>query len=204
MPADSTGNIHTLAALLGASNHTSDRRADKDYYATDPAAVEPLFAREKFAGTIWEPAAGGGHLAEVARKYNPIYCSDITCRGYTRLDACLDFLATVRLPGAPREPIRSIITNPPYSKAAEFAWHACELLEGDTDAKVALFLKIQFLEGQKRRKLFRRFPPRTVYVFSARQLCGKNGVFTGVQPAMCYCWFVWEIGFSGDPCIRWI
>ena len=41
-----------------------------------------------------------------------------------------------------------IITNPPYGLATEFAEHAMDII---TDGhKVAMFLKIQFLETQKR------------------------------------------------------
>lgn len=94
-----------------------------------------------------------------------------------------------------------IITNPPYKYAQEFIEKSMELTKG----KVAMFLKLTFLEGQKRKKMFEKYPPKTVYVFSQRQKCAINGEFekTG-SSAAAYAWFVWEKGFTGDPVIKWI
>ena len=68
-----------------------------------------------------------------------------------------------------------------------------------------MFLKIQFLEGKERRKLFDKYPPKYIYVNSSRQLCLLNGDDTNkISSAVCYCWFIWEKGYKGDPIIRWI
>ena len=40
-----------------------------------------------------------------------------------------------------------------------------------------MFLKVQFLEGKARRKLFEKYPPKCVYVSSSRILCAKNAMF---------------------------
>jgi hypothetical protein len=70
---------------------------------------------------------------------------------------------------------------------------------------VIMFLKIQFLEGKERRKLFDKFPPKYVYVNSARQICYLNGDMSKkMSSATCYCWYVWEKGWKGEPIIRWI
>ena len=68
-----------------------------------------------------------------------------------------------------------------------------------------MFLKIQFLEGQARRKLFEKSPPKYVYVNSKRQICYINGDMSKkMSSASCYCWFIWQKGWKGDPSIRWI
>lgn len=72
-----------------------------------------------------------------------------------------------------------------------------------------MFLKLQFLEGKKRfEQLFSKIPPKTVYVFSERILCAKNGEFQkmrdGGGSAVAYAWFVWEAGWSGTTEIKWI
>lgn len=60
-----------------------------------------------------------------------------------------------------------------------------------------MFLKIQFLEGKERRKLFEEHPPKTVYVSSSRLNCAKNGDFiTYPKSAMAYAWYVWEKGYK--------
>lgn len=100
-----------------------------------------------------------------------------------------------------------IITNPPYKYAQEFVEHSMELIEKSdvADLRVAMFLKLTFLEGQKRRKLFEKYPPKIVYVFSQRQKCAINGDFANTgSSAACYAWFVWQKGFIGTPSIKWI
>ncbi len=83
-----------------------------------------------------------------------------------------------------------------------------ELLENQN--KCIMFLKLQFLEGQARKKLFEKYPPKYVYVFSQRQRCAMNGDFSKysnngqTHGAVAYCWYIWEKGFNGEPIIRWI
>lgn len=96
-----------------------------------------------------------------------------------------------------------IITNPPYKYAKEFVEHALSI--SISGVKVAMFLKLTFLEGKARRNLFEKYPPKTVHVFSNRIKCAKNGNFeeTG-SSAVAYAWFIWEKGFKGKPTIEWI
>lgn len=71
--------------------------------------------------------------------------------------------------------------------------------------KVAMLLKIQFLESKKRQELFKKNPPEYVYVFTERTVCARDGQFEKYKSsAVCYCWFVWRKGFYGEPKIRWI
>lgn len=95
-----------------------------------------------------------------------------------------------------------IITNPPYRYATEFVKKALQIVT--KGQKVAMLLKIQFLEGKERRKLFDEHPPKTVYIFSNRVKCGKNGIFTNVRPAMAFAWFVWVKGYKGQTEIKWL
>lgn len=69
-----------------------------------------------------------------------------------------------------------------------------------------MFLKIQFLEGKSRRELFKKYPPKTVYVSSARLRCAMNGDFEkyAKSTTVCYCWYVWQKGYTGDTVIKWI
>ena len=94
-----------------------------------------------------------------------------------------------------------IITNPPYKYALEFVEHALNIVQ--SGRKVAMFLKLTFLEGKARKAFFLKNPPKVVYVSSSRLECGKNGKFES-KNAVAYAWFVWEKGFSGDPIIKWI
>lgn len=97
-----------------------------------------------------------------------------------------------------------MITNPPYKFAQRFVEHALKIT--DANAKIAMFLRIQFLEGKARRKLFDTCPPKTIYVASSRLQCALNGDFEGFKAssAVCYAWFVWQKGYTGDTVVKWI
>ena len=167
-----------------------------DYYATEPLAVELLLQQEKFADNIWEPACGEGHISKVLKEHRYcVYSSDLVDRGYGF--AGIDFLQFHS-----EKPIDcDIITNPPYKYAKEFVEKALEVVA--PGRKVAMFLKLTFLEGQGRRELFSNNPPQTVYVSSARLQCGKNGDFSGTS-MVAYAWFVWRKGYPGPAIIKWI
>ena len=71
--------------------------------------------------------------------------------------------------------------------------------------KLALFLKIQFLEGKKRKELFKKYPPKVIYVSSSRLRCAKNGDFVAYKDsnAICYAWYIWEKGYKGETIVKW-
>ena len=102
----------------------------------------------------------------------------------------------------------AIITNPPYSLAKEFVEKGLTLL--NDDGQMAMFLKIQFLEGQKRKELFDKYPPKYIYVFRNRMATWNNGQSldpsTGKKWAttMCHAWFIWEKNSKSEPIIRWL
>ena len=191
---DWTGNTKSIYTTLGASSHVPEERQKHDYYATEPEAVEMLCELETFSPKIWECACGEGHMSKVLEsKGYKVKSTDLIDRGFG--EGGIDFLKTNEFFGG------DIITNPPYKYAQEFIEHALELIpEGN---KVVMFLKVQFLEGQKRRDLFMLNPPKTVYVSSSRLACAKNGDFKDVTRAVAYAWFVWEKGFDGDTTIKW-
>ena len=70
--------------------------------------------------------------------------------------------------------------------------------------KVAMFLKVQYLEGKRRRKMFDTMPPKRIWVSSSRLKCAINGDFNNMTGrAAAYAWFIWEKGFRGDTIIKW-
>lgn len=98
-----------------------------------------------------------------------------------------------------------ILTNPPYKYAQEFVEHALELVP--LGRKVFMFLKLTFLEGKSRRRLFDTGQLKCVYVFSSRIICAKNGDFEEARKlgsAVAYAWFEFEHGYIGDASIKWL
>ena len=180
-------------SVLGASNHSKTERETNDYYATDPRAVELLLEKESFSQVL-EPACGEGHISKVLLSHNiDVTSSDLIERGYGET---VDFFKIDNWNG-------DIVTNPPYKYAREFVEHALSIIPEEN--KVAMFLKIQFLEGQARRVLFDKTPPKKVYVCSKRLSCAKNGDFLKYSSgAVCFAWFIWKKGYTDLPRIDWI
>lgn len=200
MSKDWIGNKNSIFKTLGASNHTDKERENNDFYATDPIAIDKLLTVEKPYHKVWECACGKGHLSNRLREYGyDVFSSDLINRGYGL--TTLDFLK------ADLEWKGDILTNPPYKYAKEFVLKSLELLrEG---RKAYFFLKVQFLEGKARKRdLFDKFPPKTIYIFSERVLCAKNADFEGMKKgggsAVAYAWFVWEKGYKGETVVKWI
>lgn len=172
-------------------------RQEHDYYATEPIAVKLLLNQECFDQNIWECASGENHIANVLREYGySVRTSDIVKRTPTTEQK--DFLKNKKKWNG------DIITNPPFSHAEKFIHKALSLV--GNGHKVAMFLRLQFLEGINRyEKLFKENPPKTVYVASRRIKCGKDGDFkSSMSSIMCLAWYVWEKGFKGDTAIKFI
>ena len=191
-------NIDKVFKPLGASNHCEEEREENDFYATDPNAIDDLLKYETFDKNIWECAVGQGHLAQRLKQHGyTVKCTDLIDRGYPSTEI-LDFLKEKHNFDG------DIITNPPYKDVTEFILKALETVT--TGHKVAMFLKLLTLEGQKRyEELYSKYPPKNIYVYIKRIGCAKNGEFDKYsQRAICNAWFVWEKGFKGDPIIKWI
>jgi hypothetical protein len=186
-----------------AGGTVNNERIKNDYYATDPQSTRKLFKVEKFENTSFlEPCCGEGHISEVIRELFPnanIESTDLIDRGYGIGN--IDFLNKKY-----DKKFDYIITNPPYKLAQEFVEKSLKI----TNKKVAMFLKIQFLEGIKRYELFKNSPLKTVHVFSSRQVPFSGG--KSINPktgkkwcsTMCFAWFVWEHGYEKNPIIKWI
>lgn len=158
-----------------------------------PKAVEMLLDLETFDKNILEPCCGEGHISNVLKDAGHIVTSsDLIDRGYGEVKSIFDY----------KHFDGDVITNPPYKIALECLEHSYEIInEGN---KVAMFLRLQFLEGVARKKFFNVHPPKVVYVPSHRLCCAMNGDFENYHAsAMALCWFIWEKGFTGDPIVRW-
>lgn len=197
MNKDWTGDSNSVYKTLGASNHTEEDRQNEDYYATDPKAASLLLQLETFSNNIWECACGEGHLSKIfiENGYN-VKSSDLIDRGFG--ETGIDFLNSDI-----KEWNGDIITNPPYKFAKEFIEKSLDIIP--IGNKVVMFLKLQFLEGKARRKLFLNNPPKTIYVSSSRILCAKNGDFGKMidGSAVAYAWYIWEKGFNGTTQLKW-
>lgn len=185
----------------GASNHSKDEIQENDFYSTDPSAMYDLLRREAFSYNVWEPACGMNHLSDVLRENgHAVRTSDIVDRLGDGSVEVLDFLQCEETSYD-----GDIITNPPYKHALDFVKKSLDLVVAGH--KVAMFLRLQFLEGMKRKVFFETHPPKVVYVFSRRVKCYKDGDMANFEQKSsptAYMWAVWEKGYKGDTIVKWI
>ena len=183
--------LNSVAHRMVGHNDRKDRQKD-DYYATPTNATEALLDVESFDGSIYEPCCGEGHISKVLeQKGYDVESSDLIDRGFGKSN--IDFLLEY-------EKRQNIITNPPFKNALEFAQNSIWI----ADKKVALFLKLTFLEGLARRKFFDTYPPIRIWIFSKRLSMLKNGKKSYNSGMICMAWFIWEKGYQGKPQIGWL
>lgn len=186
----------TGTSLSGTS--TTRDRVENDYYATPSESTLKLLEVEDFKGNVLEPCCGEGHISEVLKEKDyEVFSNDLVNRGYG--ESFKDFL------NDNFETYDNIITNPPFKYAKEFIEKSLEITTG----KVAMFCKIQLLEGVSRKEMFESTPLKTVYVFTKRQNPLRNGSPVDENgkkwsSTMCFAWFVWEHGYEGKPNIEWL
>ena len=134
---------------------------------------------------------------EVLLEYGyKVYKTDIVERS-RKLDDVIDFLEYNKPWSG------DIITNPPYNQARQFIQKALDIIP--IGNKVAMILKLTFLESKDRKQFFLENPPKRIYVSSSRLYCAKNGDFSKpYSSAVAYAWYLWEKGYQGETVIKWI
>lgn len=167
-----------------------------DFYQTPTWCVEKLLERETFFPHILEPAVWAGAIAKVLEdKWYIVVWMDIRDDESVYGIRWKDFFKKT-IPF-----VWDIISNPPYFCAKEFIEKAIEIWDG----KIAMLLKLSFLESADRYEFFQNTPLRTVYVF-----CKRVNMYPEWQPkpknswTIAYAWYVWEKWYEWKPNIEWI
>jgi hypothetical protein len=181
--------------LNGGFKPTMKRFADldgPDFFPTPAWATHALVDNERFEGDIWESACGNGAMSDVLEQTGrKVISSDLYRRGYG--EAGVDFLKTNR-----RAP--NIVTNPPYNAAEGFVKSGIKL----ADKKLALLLRLAFLEGANRANtIFSDAPPSRVWVFSERITFYPAGAVQQGSGTTAYAWFVWDKDAPSGTELKW-
>jgi hypothetical protein len=186
-----------VAAFLPQQAPHIERGAD--LYETAPEAVRALLGVETLpSGAAWEPACGPGAIARVLRAHgHRVWATDL--HNYHSSDqdqAGVDFL---KQEGSAPCFIGSILTNPPFRLANEFAHRALVLCP-----RLFLLLRLQFLEGTGRTALLESGYLRRVHIFRNRlprmHRAGWNGPRSTSSQA--FAWFVWDRTNPGPTELR--
>lgn len=167
-----------------------------DFYQTPRYAIEKLLEREQFEGNIIDPCSGAGAISKVVEeKGYKCFSSDLRedINVYGDKGANVFDIDTV---------YDNVITNPPYFCAKEIVEKSLEISKN----KVALLLKLTFLESEKRYELFKNTPLRKVYVF-----CKRITMYNEYEEkerknngTIAFAWYICEHGYTGKPEIEWI
>lgn len=178
-------------------------RAELDFYCTDPMAVEALLSVEKMSNSIWECAAGAGHISNVLINHGyDVRSTDIADRNIDGVTPNVDFLScTEKFDG-------SILTNPPFMNNGvyNFVKKAFELVVPKSMNKIIMYSRVGFLESVGRYEgLFKNNPPRTVYLFPKRPRFGKYGKMECSSNSEMHCWCVWDTDrIAKSTEIKWL
>lgn len=182
--------------ITGSPKPTLKRFADldgPDYFPTPQWATHALIDNETFEGDIWECACGDGAMSQVLETTGrSVFSSDLYSRPYG--ESGIDFLTADRRAS-------NIVTNPPYNSAEGFVHAGLQ----KADKKLALLLRLAFLEGSNRnRTIFREVPPSRVWVFSERITFYPAGAAVAGSGTTAYAWFVWDkASQSSGTELRW-
>lgn len=140
------------------------------------------------AADVWEPAANRGIMAEVLDEYfGHVHTSDV--HDYGKGYQVGSFVGEVADLATIDTRPDWVITNPPFTLAAEFAFRALDV----ATFGVALLVRTAWLEGGDRyRRLFSKHPPSTVAIFSERVPMVKGRWDPAASTATSYAWVVWK------------
>lgn len=213
---DWTGTSDSVGKIMCAKGHTDKERAEHDLYTTDQVDFVRFLKALKRDGLlstilkdpIWEPSAGLGCLVEVLQKMNKtVIASDLVDRrDWDNSRECVKDLKIIDFMEhevySDSFPFSTILTNPPFSICVEYVRKALSLLA--TGEHLVLLLRMQFLEGAARWKLFQESPYKYVYCYTKRARCYHNGSTENASAMQAFCWFIWEKGWTGDPILKFI
>jgi hypothetical protein len=184
--------INGARSIMGSRVEPDD---SLDYFPTPPWATRALCEIVlphimggdghyfKWIGSVWDPACGEGHMSEVLKEYfEEVVASDVH---FYNGNNVIDFFTN-------RPEVYEsdfIITNPPFGdKTIPFILRAIELAR----VGVAMFLRLQILEGQERYgQIFKPYPPTLAAFFAERVPLCKGRWNPDGGTATAYVWLVW-------------
>jgi hypothetical protein len=204
MDIDLFGNSIEQKSLTTMQRLSSrqEMRTGSDLYTTDQKDIERFIKAINMDGVkllepIWEPAAGKGDMSKMLIKHGyDVLSTDIFPYKDHEIEiGGLDFFICDRVIGMSK----TIFTNPPFNMQEAFLEHALSM-----GIDVVFFVRLSFLAGIRRLKLYKKYNPYYVYVYSARAHCYKNGDIDKEQNMIDYCVILWKPPYRNETILRWI
>jgi hypothetical protein len=171
-----------------------------EFFPTPPWATRAL-TEDVLPGlsarSVWEPCAGLSHMSDVlAERFAEVRASDVysypSAEGGDARRYGVESFDFLDESAVAEEPLYDwVITNPPFSKAADML----PIALSKARLGVAFLLRMQWLEGATRYfRVYDRMGPTFVAPFCERvPMCGGGWDVEGSSATM-YAWFVWLNG----------
>lgn len=180
-------------------------RNDNDLYPTPPLATYILQKYVDLPHNIVEPCAGRGNISiELIRNGHNVESFDMFeyDNSLCNITTGQDVLSLVKPNGA-----KALVTNPPYHKDLPRLIAEKGVNEYDV---TALFVRLTFLEGKKRKKLFTNHPPSDI-IFLSDRIRFDTGIIEPINKShqlggmIAYMWIVWDKRKRHDSTnLKWV
>lgn len=158
-----------LTDIYVGVNKNDPNRNENDLYPTPPLATYILHKYGNLPKNIVEPCAGRGNISiELLRNGYNVQSFDLY-----EYDNSLCNIITGQDVLTLKKPLcaNALITNPPYHKDLPRLIAEKGVAEYDL---TALFVRLTYLEGKKRKELFTNHPPSDIIILSDRIKFGTN------------------------------
>jgi hypothetical protein len=184
--------LTTLTDIYVGVKKDDPNRRKNDFYPTPPLATYVLCKYCRPPKRVVEPCAGRGNISiELLRNNHEVLSYDLNSYDNPLAPVVTDIDA-MELEHQPY--YEGIVTNPPYHKDLPR-----KLLEKFLHeySYVAMFLRLTFLEGKKRKKLFTNNPPSDIIILSDRVRFSENHIEPiekedQIGGMIAYAWFIWD------------
>ena len=193
-----------LTDIYSGVKKNDPNRNENDLYPTPPLATYVLHKYIDLPRNIVEPCAGRGNISiELIRQGYNVQSFDLfeydnpLCNITTGQD-----VLTLQKPNG----AQALVTNPPYHKDLPRLIAEKGVSEYDL---TALFVRLTFLEGKKRKKLFTNHPPSDIIFLSDRVRFGTDLIEPidrkdQIGGMIAYCWIVFRKEHTGATKLRWV
>jgi hypothetical protein len=177
----------------------------RDLYTTEPGDIDRFIKAiqrdaVEIPDPIWEPAAGRGDISKVLMRYGyKVKSTDIFPYRDNEIEIeAADFFTYDKSIGGGID-CKTIFTNQPFNMQDDFLKRALSL-----GIDVVFFVRLSFLSSIRRFRIFEKYNPAYVYVYSRRAHCYKNGDINKGQNMIDYCVIMWKPPYKGNATLRWI
>ena len=195
----------TLTKMYSGVKKDDPNRRKNDFYPTPPLATYLLHKYCPPPQTVIEPCAGRGNISvELERNGYSVRSSDLHeyDNPLTEITTGVDALT---LPKFWQDEPVGIVTNPPYHKNLPHKLAEKFIEEYDY---VAMFLRLTFLEGKRRKKLFTKYKPCDIIFLSDRVRFAEGHIEPieendQIGGMIAYMWIVWKKN-SDKTNLQWV